>query len=301
MIQSPLLRAWPRMLQELGLAVRSDPRDGKALSGYVNLLNIDGATRSFAANAYLGPARQRPNLKVVTGVFVTNIVSERSGGKIAPTGVRWTKNGSTYEATAAREVVLAAGSIASPQLLEVSAIGDKRLLRGVRTNEDYVNATYFQEQLDLYIQNRTGRLPSAGASSTLPSLRHIVSTAAFEALYLGFSSDTTKLFSASAQGGCLSIIGVIEHPFFRGSVHSIVDPRYLSNPADVSLLKAIALHLQTVAPTKPLSDLLQGDGTVYQPGFHELTALNVEEWVRSSMQNEYHPCGTCAMMRRARG
>ncbi|KAI8155350.1 hypothetical protein K4K49_006886 [Colletotrichum sp. SAR 10_70] len=56
-LQSPLLRTWPRMLENLGLAVRGDPRDGKALGGYVNLLNIDGATRSFAANAYLGPAR----------------------------------------------------------------------------------------------------------------------------------------------------------------------------------------------------------------------------------------------------
>ncbi|KAJ0346453.1 hypothetical protein COL154_006068 [Colletotrichum chrysophilum] len=56
-LQSPLLRTWPRTLENLGLAVRSDPRDVKALGGYVNLLNIDGATRSFAANAYLGPAR----------------------------------------------------------------------------------------------------------------------------------------------------------------------------------------------------------------------------------------------------
>ncbi|KAL3298451.1 GMC oxidoreductase [Colletotrichum asianum] len=273
---------------ELGRAVRSDPRDGKALGGYVNLLNIDGATRSFAANAYLGPARQRPNLKVVTGVVVTKIVSERSGGKIAATGVRWTKNGSTYEATAAREVVLAAGSIASPQLLEVSGIGGEWLLRrhgievfvdnpnvseicwamftsrlvrfvtkpGVPTKEDYANATYFQEHLDLYIQNKTGHLSSAGASSAFLSLKHIASTLDLDALSLGvrtgktglderyrllirdlkseaiaqeltmeggispqFSSDTTKLFSANAQGNFVSILGVLEHPFSRVSVH----------------------------------------------------------------------------------
>ncbi|KAI8286826.1 hypothetical protein K4K56_008576 [Colletotrichum sp. SAR 10_98] len=56
-LQSPLLRTWPRTLENLGLAVRSDPRDVKALGGYVNLLNIDGAMRSFAANAYPVPAR----------------------------------------------------------------------------------------------------------------------------------------------------------------------------------------------------------------------------------------------------
>ncbi|KAH0430339.1 GMC oxidoreductase [Colletotrichum camelliae] len=377
-LYSPLLRAWPRTLENLGLAVRGDPRDGKALGGYVNLLNIDGATRSYAANAYLGPARQRPNLRVVTGAFVSNIVLERSGGKVAATGVKWTKDGSTHEAAATREVVLAAGSIASPQLLEVSGIGDRRLLQehgievfvdnphvgenlqdhvyvplgfatkpGVPTNEDYANATYFQEQLDLYIQNKTGRLSSAGASSALLSLKQIASTLDFDALSLGlktgkpgldeqyrllirdlrseaitqeltieggispqFSSDTTKLFSANAPGNFLSILGVLEHPFSRGSVHiqspdpavhPRIDPRYLSNPADVSLLKTIALHLQTVARTAPLSDLLQGDGTVYQPGYHELTALNVEGWVRRSVQSEYHPCGTCAMMPRTKG
>ncbi|KAF3807361.1 Dehydrogenase mpl7 [Colletotrichum gloeosporioides] len=377
-LQSPLLRAWPRTLKNLGLAVSGDPRDGRTLGGYVNLLNINSATRSFAANAYLGPARQRPNLKVVTGAFITNIVLNRSGGRVAATGVRWTKDGSTYEATAAREVVLAAGSIASPQLLECSGIGEGRLLRqhgievfvdnpnvgenlqdhvyvplgfatkpGVPTNEDYANAIYFQEQLDLYIQNETGRLSSAGASSALLSLKQIASTLDFDTLSLGlktgkpgldeqyrllirdlkseaiaqeltieggispqFSSDTTKLFSANTPANYLSILGVLEHPFSRGSVHiqsadpaihPNIDPCYLSNPADVSLLKAIALHVQTVARTKPLSDLLQGDGTVYQPGYHELTALNAEEWVRSSVQSEYHPCGTCAMMPLAKG
>ncbi|KAI8265183.1 hypothetical protein K4K58_011709 [Colletotrichum sp. SAR11_239] len=56
-LQSSLLRTWPRTLENLGLTMRSDPRDVNTLGGYVNLLNIDGATRSFAANAYLGPAR----------------------------------------------------------------------------------------------------------------------------------------------------------------------------------------------------------------------------------------------------
>ncbi|KAJ3958796.1 hypothetical protein N0V92_004620 [Colletotrichum tropicale] len=56
-LQSPLLRTWPSTLENPGLAVRSNLRDAKALGGYVNLLNIDGVTRSVAANAYLGPAR----------------------------------------------------------------------------------------------------------------------------------------------------------------------------------------------------------------------------------------------------
>ncbi|OLN96651.1 Glucose oxidase 1 [Colletotrichum chlorophyti] len=375
-IYSPLLQAWPRTIEKLGLGVNGDPRDGRALGGYVNLLNIDNATRSYAANAYLGPARQRPNLKVESGAFVSKILLKKTANGVEATGVKWTSSGATYESTAKKEVVLAAGSVASPQLLEVSGVGDKTLLSkhnvqvlvdnpnvgenlqdhvyvplgfatipGVPTNEDYANATYFQEQLNLYLQSKTGRLSSAGASSALFSLKQIASAldlatpapkgnlpsladqyrlilrdlkseaVAQELTIEGgispqFSSDTTKLFSAGSAGNFLSILGVLEHPFSRGSIHiqsadaSIhpeINPRYLSNPLDVQLLKIIALHLQTVARTKPLSGLLQGEGTVFQPGYHELTAQNVEDWVRSSMQSEYHPCGTCAMLPRAKG
>ncbi|KAK1979599.1 GMC oxidoreductase [Colletotrichum cereale] len=375
-LYSPFLEAWPRTMEKLGLGVKGDPRDGRALGGYVNLLNIKGATRSYAANAYLGPARQRTNLKVVTEAHVSKILFRNTKNGIEATGVTWTRGTEKAVATAAKEVILASGSIASPQLLELSGIGRKNVLQkhgievlvdnpnvgenlqdhvyvplgfavkpGLPTNEDYSNATYFQEQLGLYLQTKTGRLSSAGASSALLSLEQLAPTfdhaspslesnipgraeqyrlvlrdmkseaIAQELTIEGgispqFSSDTTKLFNAGSSGNFLSVLGVLEHPLSRGSVHiqsadaavhPKIDPRYLSNPLDVQLLKAIALHLQTVARTKPLSDLLQGDGTVFQPGYHGLTAQNVEDWVRSRMQSEYHPCGTCAMSPKAKG
>ncbi|KAK6224459.1 GMC oxidoreductase [Colletotrichum tabaci] len=375
-LYSPFLQAWPRTMEKLGLGVKGDPRDGEALGGYVNLLNIADATRSYAANAYLGPARQRTNLKVVTGAHVTRILLKKSKNGVRATGVSWTQETGKHEATASKEVVLAAGSVASPQLLEVSGVGGRKLLKqhgvdvlvdnpnvgenlqdhvyvplgfavkpGLPTNEDYANATYFQEQLSLYLQNKTGRLSSAGASSALLSLKQIASTLDFASPSLKsnvpgladqyrlilrdlkseavaqeltieggispqFSSDTTKLFSAGSPGNFLSILGVLEHPLSRGSVHiqsadaavhPQIDPRYLSNPLDVQLLKAIALHLQTVARTAPLRDLLQGGGSVYQPGYRALTADNVESWVRDAVQSEYHPCGTCAMLPKSAG
>ncbi|KAK1966040.1 GMC oxidoreductase [Colletotrichum sublineola] len=375
-LYSPFLEAWPRTMEKLALGVNGDPRDGKALGGYVNLLNINNATRSYAANAYLGPARQRTNLKVMTESHVSKILFKNAKNGIQATGVTWTRGTEKVEAIAAREVILAAGSIASPQLLELSGIGSRDILekhgievlvdnpnvgenlqdhvyvplgfavkQGLPTNEDYSNATYFQEQLDLYLQTKTGRLSSAGASSALLSLGQIAPTLNLDPPSLKssipglaeqyrlvardlkseaiaqqltieggispqFSSDTTKLFNAGSSGNFLSVLGVLEHPLSRGSihiqstdatVHPEIDPRYLSNPLDVELLKTIALHLQTVARTKPLSDLLQGDGTVFQPGYHELTEQNVEDWVRNSMQSEYHPCGTCAISPKEKG
>lgn len=127
-LYSPFLQAWPRTLEKLGLGVNGDPRDGVALGGYVNQLNIDKGTRSYAANTYLGPARQRANLKVVTDALVTKILLEKTRDGVLVKGVKWSHGGLEKEAAAKKEVIVAAGSIASPQLLEVSGVGDHKLL-----------------------------------------------------------------------------------------------------------------------------------------------------------------------------
>lgn len=125
-----------------------------------------------------------------------------------------------------------------------------------------------------------------------------------------FANDTTKLFRTSADGKFFTLLGVLEHPLSRGSIHikssdpqvyPTIDPEYLSNPLDLKILGKIALHIQTVASTKPLSSLLKAEGTVYQPGYQKLTPSNVDEWVRKSIQSEYHPVGTCAMMPKEKG
>ena len=114
-----------------------------------------------------------------------------------------------------------------------------------------------------------------------------------------------SLFHASGPGNFFTLLGALEHPFSRGSVHiqsanisdyPAIDPRYLSHPADLKLLGITALHLQRIALTEPLSDLLKGNGTVYQPGYHKLNESNVEDWIRQNLQSEFHPAGTCAMM-----
>jgi choline dehydrogenase len=111
--------------------VNSDPRDGLALGGYTNLINMDpqGRKRSYAATAYWLPAAARSNLDVLTGALVERILFEKkSEGKPVATGVRYSTNGETTEAKAGREVILCAGSFGSPQILELSGIGDPEIL-----------------------------------------------------------------------------------------------------------------------------------------------------------------------------
>jgi len=75
--------------------------------------------RCSAAKAYLAPAMARPNLTVLTGVQVTRIVTE---GRRA-TGVEFRRGDAIERIAAAREVLLSAGALQSPQLLLLSGIG----------------------------------------------------------------------------------------------------------------------------------------------------------------------------------
>lgn len=129
-IYGPLDEAWPRTYETLGLAPTTDPRDGLALGGYTNLINMDlqGRTRSYAGTGYYLPSAKRPNLKVITGALVGKIILEK-GHQIKATGVRYFLNNSAKELYAKKEIILSAGSIGSPQILELSGIGNPTLLK----------------------------------------------------------------------------------------------------------------------------------------------------------------------------
>ena len=93
-------------------------------AGYLSLTTRNGRRHS-AASAYLKPARGRSNLKVETDAHATGIVME---GKRA-TGVSYRQGGQMHTVRANREVILAAGSLQSPQLLQLSGIGPGAVLQ----------------------------------------------------------------------------------------------------------------------------------------------------------------------------
>jgi choline dehydrogenase len=102
-------------------------------AGYFQLTNRNGR-RCSAAVAYLRPARGRPNLHVLTGALVHGV---ELAGKCA-TGVRFARDGRVETARAAREVILAAGAIGSPHILQLSGIGPAGTLKaaGVATRHE---------------------------------------------------------------------------------------------------------------------------------------------------------------------
>ena len=90
-------------------------------------LAIDGGQRVSPADAYLTPARHRPNLVVQAGCLVTGL-QVRHG---RCTGVSYLSDGAQAEAHTAGEVIVCAGAVGSPQLLLLSGIGPAGQLRAL--------------------------------------------------------------------------------------------------------------------------------------------------------------------------
>lgn len=88
-------------------------------------LTLRGHWRADAASAFLAPVRSRANLTVRTGVHVTRVLIEHGRA----VGVEWVQDGELQSARADREVILSAGALQSPQILQLSGVGPAALLR----------------------------------------------------------------------------------------------------------------------------------------------------------------------------
>ncbi|KAI0966491.1 hypothetical protein F4678DRAFT_484281 [Xylaria arbuscula] len=136
--QSLWEKAWVDGLQSLGYPV-TDPLSGRLGGPNIAPESIDPKTkqRSYATNAYLDPARDRPNLNILTGTTVTKVLLEKpspNGDAIAK-GIQFiSKNGDLQTIGARKEVIISAGAINSPRLLELSGIGGSDLLQRLGIN-----------------------------------------------------------------------------------------------------------------------------------------------------------------------
>jgi choline dehydrogenase len=123
--KSELMEAIIRGAEELGVPRTNDFNSGDQEGvGYFQLFTRNG-WRNSSAVAYLRPAKGRPNLRVETDAQATGLIME---GRRA-VGVRFRQHGAMREVRAAREVILSAGALQSPQLLQLSGIGPADLLR----------------------------------------------------------------------------------------------------------------------------------------------------------------------------
>ena len=122
--RGPLYDAIIAAAKEAGIDYNAD-YNGAVQDGIsMTQATIRKGRRMSTARCYLDPARDRTNLTIVTGAHTDGLILE---GKRC-LGVRYTVKGSQREARAGREVVVSAGAINSPQLLELSGIGQPEML-----------------------------------------------------------------------------------------------------------------------------------------------------------------------------
>ncbi|SNS28688.1 choline dehydrogenase [Actinacidiphila glaucinigra] len=148
---SPLFPAFLKAVQEAGHPLTGDV-NGYRQEGFAAFdRNVHRGRRLSAARAYLDPVRGRPNLTVRTRALVTRVLFE---GKRA-VGVEYERRKGTREQVRAREVVLCGGAINSPQLLQLSGVGDARGLSalGVDVVHDLPGVgENLQDHLEVYVQ-----------------------------------------------------------------------------------------------------------------------------------------------------
>ena len=115
-MKNPLYRAFIDAGIQAGYASTED-YNGFRQEGFGAMhMNVKNGVRWSAANAYLKPARQRSNLKVVTRALTRRIVLNDKKA----TGIEYQVGDKPFMAKAGKEVILSAGSVGSPQLLQIS-------------------------------------------------------------------------------------------------------------------------------------------------------------------------------------
>ncbi len=125
-----ILDAWREAAQECGIPKIAEFNRGDNFGNAYFQVNQRRGVRVNMVRAFLRPVRHRPNLTVLTDVHARRVTVERRDGGLRATGVEIRRaDGSTARVTARREVVLAAGAIGSPQLLQLSGIGPGALLQ----------------------------------------------------------------------------------------------------------------------------------------------------------------------------
>ena len=123
----PLCETYLQAGTEAGL-VRNNDINGASSEGVaINQITTRNGLRESASTAYLRPAQRRPNLRVETGAQVTRVVFD---GRRA-CGVDYVRHGQPKTCRARCEVILAAGAINSPQLLQLSGVGPGAALQAL--------------------------------------------------------------------------------------------------------------------------------------------------------------------------
>lgn len=325
-MKNPLYTAFTKAGEQAGYDITSD-YNGAQQEGFGPMhMTVKGGVRSSTSREYLDPVKSRKNLTIVTGALVTKVVLANKVAK----GVEYVVNGKTNTAVTNNEVILSAGSIGSPHILQLSGIGDSNVLEsagievkhhlpGVGQNlQDHLEF-YFQykckqpitlnRKLDLiskgligarWLFNRSG----LGATNHFESCAFIRSKADVEwpDIQYHFLPAAIRYDGKSAFDGDGFQVHVGHNkPKSRGSVtiqssDPTVPPKilfnYLQHQDDIEGFRACVRLTREIIAQPAFDDFRDGE---IQPGEHVQTDEQIDAFVRDAVESAYHPSCSCKM------
>ena len=325
----PLLASIIRAAGEVGIRHNPDyngaAQDGIAMSQ----ATIANGRRMSTAACYLEPIRKRPNLRIETGALSEALLIE---GRRC-TGVRYSRHGTTQLALAAREVVVSAGTINSPQLLELSGIGQPERLQGLGITVRHALPGVGENLRDHYAPRTRWAIGARGLTFNdrarglglvnqalqyalaKPSLLNMVaaplrafvhSREGLEApdLLLGWVPMLTEPGPKGPKIARQSGMTCYAHPMrpeSRGHIHiTAADPQ---RPPAINFnflsspvdaeLTVRAIRIARSIMTAPAMADLEVSEIA--PGTPRTTDDEIIDWVKAAAETTYHPVGTCKM------
>jgi choline dehydrogenase len=126
-----ILDAWRDAAAECGIPKVEEFNRGDNFGSAYFQMNQRRGVRWSATKAFLRPVQNRPNLTVLTRAQVTRLRIDSRDGARRATGIEFLRDGRALHVTARREIVLAAGSIGSPQILQLSGVGASERLQAL--------------------------------------------------------------------------------------------------------------------------------------------------------------------------
>lgn len=325
-MQNPLYKAFVDAGVDAGYFATAD-YNGARQEGFGAMhMTVKNGRRWSTANAYLRPAMDRDNLTVVTHALVHKVLLD---GKQA-TGVRYEKDGKLVDVHASGEVILCAGSIGSPHLLQLSGIGNREVLEqaGIPVNHELPGVGgNLQDHLEFYFQFRckepvslNGKLDwwsklkigvrwllkkdGLGATNHFESCGFIRSRAGVEwpDLQYHFLPAAMRYDGKEAFSGDGFQLHVGHNkPKSRGSVYvQSDDPRqpprirfnYLQHEQDREGFRD-CVRLTREIVSQPAMDRFRGPEI--QPGVDVQSDEEIDAFVRQAVESAYHPSCTCKM------
>jgi choline dehydrogenase len=330
MRMNPLYQAFIDAGKDAGYGETSD-YNGYRQEGFGPMhMTVKNGVRSSTSNAYLRRAMKRPNLTVITQVLTRKIMTTHSGDQVVATGVVYERKGKTLTALANKEVISAAGSIGSPQLLELSGIGAADVLAqagvpvvkdlpGVGENlQDHLEV-YFQykcqqpitlnSKLNLFSMGLIGARwvllrDGLGASNHFESCAFIRSRAGLKWPDIQFHFLPAAMRydgNAAVKGHGYQVHVGPNKPQSRGSVHIVSDDatlspkiqfNYLTDPQDVQDWRNCIRLTREIMSQPALASYADGE---IQPGAEVQTDEQIDAWVRQNVESAYHPSCSCKM------